>query len=468
MASLLNSAIGYASWAFIPQFITGFAQSIYYDYRPSKSPAPAEGSPEYARDRRRIYILVVTSYLLWTIWSTYAGIQSERDFYRLLGVTPMSSEKEIRSKYRRLATMFHPDKVRSSEPPVTPLGNQSIKEEVYMTIKLAYETISEPTQRFIYDRFGVAIPPNEKYPGSMRLQKFMTGALLTGIVPDRLFTFGMLVLLNLIWFPAWGRYWRFYSFFATLTCELILLTRSGTTFVPAAYLPPWITSLFGLQDTYLLPFQTLKLLHQASVAISLFIFNIAPPPPPKKPSDKLLPPALDAHIVRLLALVRDTCKEATRVNEALEAPYYHLGEDEPRTVGEFHKGMKKALIDHEIKSEPELMAAVQRAVEKRVEEKRMERARARLARKYEEEEKMGGKVARLFGVRFFDRLMKEVQFREEADVTMRSMRGKAGSSEPRESSESLDGESDEEDFDSDFDSEEEDDDDDDDDELKEE
>ncbi|KZZ98108.1 DnaJ domain containing protein [Ascosphaera apis ARSEF 7405] len=429
MSSLLSYAMSYASWAFVPKFITNYVQLAYYKYRPSRSPPPAEGSPEYQRDKRRIYILISTCYLLYTIWSTYMGILSRGDFYRLLGVTPLSTEREIRSRYRRLATMLHPDKMRLQG---SSLGTLPGQEEMYMALKTAYETITNPTLRFAYDRFGQVIAPTEKLSASTRLQEVMI-AVLKIIAPQRCMEFGALVLWSFVWFSTWGRYWRFYFFFATLVCEMIMLTRVNITIALPAYLPTRIVTLLGLQNTFLLPFQLMTLLRSTCTAISIFICQIAPPQQPTKTKqDKLLPEALDAHMLRVLAMVNDTDREATRINQALEAPYYHLGEDEPYTVGEFRKGMKRALIDREIKSEPRVMDVVRRAVNRRVEGMRMQKKSAMLERKRGQEESMGGDIARLFGVRFFDRLMKEAQYIpkkgevENDNVTARSMEGGKG------------------------------------------
>lgn len=389
------------------------------------------------------------------------GILSRGDFYRLLGVTPLSTEREIRSRYRRLATMLHPDKMRLQD---SSLGTLPGQEEMYMGLKTAYETITNPTLRFAYDRFGQVIAPTEKLSASTRLQEVMI-AVLKIIAPQRCMEFGALVLWSFVWFSTWGRYvsylsffssplkadkypptkltphiltsytlqWRFYFFFATLVCEMIMLTRVNITFALPAYLPTRVVTLFGLQNTFLLPFQLMTLLRSTCTAISIFICQIAPPQQPTKTKqDKLLPEALDAHMLRVLAMVNDTDREATRINQALEAPYYHLGEDEPYTVGEFRKGMKRALIDREIKSEPRVMDVVRRAVNRRVEGMRMQKKSAMLERKRGQEESMGGDIARLFGVRFFDRLMKEAQYIpkkgevENDNVTARSMEGGKG------------------------------------------
>lgn len=61
-----------------------------------------------------------------------------KNYYSILGVTPDSSEAEIKSAYRRLARKFHPD--------VNPDGASLFKD-----ISEAYETLSDAKKRFQYD-----------------------------------------------------------------------------------------------------------------------------------------------------------------------------------------------------------------------------------------------------------------------------------------------------------------------------
>lgn len=63
------------------------------------------------------------------------------DFYQILGVKPDTNLSEIRKAYRKLATMYHPDK---------PCGN----EEKFKEISLAYSVLSDPERRQSYDRSG--------------------------------------------------------------------------------------------------------------------------------------------------------------------------------------------------------------------------------------------------------------------------------------------------------------------------
>lgn len=63
------------------------------------------------------------------------------DFYETLGVSPRSSEKDLKKAYYKLAQKYHPDK---SE------GNK-VFEEKFKSINAAYEVLKDADQRQMYD-----------------------------------------------------------------------------------------------------------------------------------------------------------------------------------------------------------------------------------------------------------------------------------------------------------------------------
>src|SRR5262245_48618426 len=69
-----------------------------------------------------------------------------RDYYDILGVARDADEDSIRSAYRKLAHMYHPDKT----------GGDKQAEDKLKEINEAYDTLKNKEKRARYDRFGHA------------------------------------------------------------------------------------------------------------------------------------------------------------------------------------------------------------------------------------------------------------------------------------------------------------------------
>ncbi len=87
---------------------------------------------------------------------------SKRDYYELLGVSRRAPVKEIRQSYRKLARKYHPD--------LNP-GDKSA-EEKFKQIQEAYDVLSDPKKRQMYDQLGFysenytgGPPPGSEQPG---------------------------------------------------------------------------------------------------------------------------------------------------------------------------------------------------------------------------------------------------------------------------------------------------------------
>jgi molecular chaperone DnaJ len=66
------------------------------------------------------------------------------DYYKVLGVTRDAKPEDIKKAYRRLARRYHPD--------VNPGDNDS--EDRFKQISEAFEILSDPRKREVYDRYG--------------------------------------------------------------------------------------------------------------------------------------------------------------------------------------------------------------------------------------------------------------------------------------------------------------------------
>jgi molecular chaperone DnaJ len=71
---------------------------------------------------------------------------SKRDYYEILGLNRDASGDEIKKAFKKLAMKFHPDR-----NPDNPKAEESFKE-----VKEAYEILSDPQKKSVYDQFGHA------------------------------------------------------------------------------------------------------------------------------------------------------------------------------------------------------------------------------------------------------------------------------------------------------------------------
>ncbi|MFQ3588575.1 MAG: DnaJ C-terminal domain-containing protein [Fimbriimonadaceae bacterium] len=79
-----------------------------------------------------------------------------KDYYDLLGVSRTADEKEIKTAYRRLARKYHPD--------VNP--NDKTAEAKFKEISEAYEVLSNPDKRRLYDQFGANYEAATRFGGA--------------------------------------------------------------------------------------------------------------------------------------------------------------------------------------------------------------------------------------------------------------------------------------------------------------
>lgn len=108
-------------------------------------PLPQPGTARYAQAYTRVYITAICLYLVFTLYEAYDGLLRAPTFYDLLSVPHTASAADLKSRFRRLTVLFHPDKAGSA-------GVQH-----FLTLKHAYDVLSDPTRRFAYDHFGPAM-----------------------------------------------------------------------------------------------------------------------------------------------------------------------------------------------------------------------------------------------------------------------------------------------------------------------
>ena len=72
--------------------------------------------------------------------------KSGKDYYKILGVRRNANDKQLKKSYRKLALKYHPDKVPEEE--------RDAAQDKFVEISEAYNVLSDPEKREIYDQYG--------------------------------------------------------------------------------------------------------------------------------------------------------------------------------------------------------------------------------------------------------------------------------------------------------------------------
>jgi curved DNA-binding protein CbpA len=73
--------------------------------------------------------------------------EQHTSYYSVLNVSKDASQDEVRKAYRTLANVFHPDKHRDE-------GVKDQAQQAFSRLQEAYEVLSDPERRQVYDVYG--------------------------------------------------------------------------------------------------------------------------------------------------------------------------------------------------------------------------------------------------------------------------------------------------------------------------
>ncbi|CAG8745839.1 5705_t:CDS:2, partial [Dentiscutata erythropus] len=240
--------INFLGWIILPQLVTNWIQRIYYKifyYAGANIPRP--GQLKYAIHRRRIFVIVVLSYLIYTIADVIYSIKP--NYYDELKISQDFTIKEIKANFRKLQLEYHPDK-----------NQEEGAQEIFIWLRVAYDTLTDPVKRFAYDRFG---PEINNWNNCITLRDYFVNGL-TSFVGFYIGTGLVLFILNVLGKGQFGRFWRLVVFLAIACFEASMILHPK---------PPVITSLFLSRWVI---FEQIIILRQLFVTIFIAISQIGP------------------------------------------------------------------------------------------------------------------------------------------------------------------------------------------------
>lgn len=322
--------------------VTGWLQSLYYNITiRAGAPKPQPGSPKYIAHRRRIHILVVSAYLLYTIYEADYDIRRASDFYQDLSLPVSATDREIKSRFRRLAAVHHPDKDPNSA-------------NYFVHLKLAQDTLLNPAKRFAYERFG---PSMLEWQRCSSTRDYVLHGLQSILPYYGAAALGMYIL-SLLGYMDWGKYWRWVTLICLCVFELHAISRPYFPAVASKVVNPVLTT-FTRHPPYL-PFQMIALAKKCSLTLYIAFSQIGP----------LLQPTsaqaqgqqnVDMQLQRLENTAKATDVEVSRLMAMEMSPF--VG-DEQALNGVKGK-VRDWLVQNTIRSDPEVRDALGNLLKRR-------------------------------------------------------------------------------------------------------
>jgi hypothetical protein len=293
---------------------------------------PQVGTPRYARVHRRVYVAIVSFYLLYTIRESYLLITKTPNYYDILTVPLTVTPQELKSRFRRLTVQYHPDKAGADGA------------EYFITLKEAYETLSDPTRRFAYDRFGADML---EWTHCTTLYDYvLQGA--EGTIPFYGPTLMLLVILSVLGKFQTGRWWRYYILITLWVFDLTLLSRPYPVLPTIPFTKP------------LLAFEIVTLAR--NIVIPIFIaFNQLGPYLIQQKQTKSPTMPLEERLGQLAALATHLEKEAALVQHTEIVPFEH----DPQALKQVERGIGNWLVEMQVRNDPEIRDAMGKALQRR-------------------------------------------------------------------------------------------------------
>lgn len=267
LASQFSLPITFLSWAVLPNLATSFIQSLYYGITiRAGDRKPRPGEAKYVKHYRWIKIAVVIVYLLYQIYETDWNIRRAGDYYQALGVSHTIDDRGIKSRFRRLAALYHPDKVSSSNPSA---------EANFVQLKHAQDTLMDPVKRAAYDKFGPTILECKRCAS---IREYIDHGVWFG--PGQAIFFrhaatavGMYIA-GMMGYLQWGQWWRWFIFCSVCVFELHSITRPYPQTIAANIVNPAILHI--TKHPPFLPFQLVTLVRSMAYTLYTAFSHIGP------------------------------------------------------------------------------------------------------------------------------------------------------------------------------------------------
>ena len=271
------------------------------------------------------------------------------DFYQDLGLAPDAEEKQIKSRFRRLAALQHPDKV-----PTDDLIRHAAAESNFVNLKTAQDTLSDPVKRFAYERFG---PDILKWQHCKTIRDYLVTGIQTSSLPLYAGSTLMMGFLSLTNYLQWGRFWRYLTFASLFLLEYHTITRPYPSPLLTKVLNPLLSKL--TIHPPLLPFQLLALARKATFTLFIAFSQLGNLFPQGKPTSTATNSQHDLQqLARLEGVAKASEIECGRLLAMDVAPF--VGDEQG--TKDLRGRVKDWLVNNTIRADPEVRDAMGRVM----------------------------------------------------------------------------------------------------------
>ncbi|PHH62482.1 hypothetical protein CDD81_7129 [Ophiocordyceps australis] len=348
----MSQFLSYIGWWFLPNLVTSWVQAIYYAVViRAGDPKPAPGSARHEYHQRIIKILVVAAYLVYSVYEADYELRAAPTFYQELSLPVTASERDIKSRFRRLAALHHPDKAGS--------GSDNAAAAMFIHLKLASDTLQDAARRFAYERFGPDVVDWQK---CVTIRDHVSRGVLSGILPHYAVIAAANYALGLAGYLSFGKFYRWLIVAIILVFELHTVTRP--TFTPPINLLNAIVTRLTSRPPYL-PFQVIQLTRRISVTVYIAIVQIGPLLVQHFQGRQQLPPdsdmALQQGIQRLETMSRQLDTDATRLMDTQLAPF----KGDVEAINNLRGKVREWLVQNTIRADPMVRDALGSSLRRR-------------------------------------------------------------------------------------------------------
>lgn len=263
-----------------------------------------------------------------------------------------AADRDIKSRFRRLAAMHHPDKAGAAAG----FGDSA---SWFMHLKLASDTLQDAAKRFAYERFG---PNAVAWQKCVTIRDFVSRGLLSSILPHYAVAAATIYVLGLFGYMEFGKFHRWLILITLCVFEVHAVTRP--TFPLVVNMINAVITRLSSRAPYL-PFQAIRLARKLTITVYIGLSQIGPllvqqthaHSPGGKDGDK----ALEQGLERLDAVVNQLHTETSRLVAMEMAPF----KGDAGAISNLQGKMQEWLVQNTLRSDPMVRDALGTSFRKR-------------------------------------------------------------------------------------------------------